>query len=170
MILFENKTSLVQLYIQNNNINWSSTNVIFPSSMKSLHADAFVYKTSVFKTALNHLQELNLSGFGGRCNMSVVTRETFKRVPNLQNLDITACGINNIFIHSLDFLTNLSMLDIYHNPCLKFAGLQNVTMDLPWTSIRYLSFDKIHQTFEINTMLLKSHTAGLQNTKLVELH
>ena len=167
---FENITSMVQLYIQNNHINWSSTKVTFPSSMKSLHADAFVYKSSVFKTAINRLRELTSSGFEGQCNMSIVTRDTFKKVPNLQVLEITQCGINYIFRHSLDFLKNLYRLDISYNPCLKFAGLQNVTMDLPSTSIRYLSFNKIHQTFEMNTMLLKSHIADLHNTKLVELH
>jgi hypothetical protein len=50
-------------------------------------------------------------------------------------------------------MANLSKLDVSFNPCLKFRGIQTITYDLPFTSIKIFKMNKVHQPFELNTEL-----------------
>ncbi|CAG2230392.1 unnamed protein product [Mytilus edulis] len=102
--------------------------------------------------------------------MKKLTPGTFQYLSNIQHLDLSKCRINFILSGAFKNLRYLEFLDLSDNRCLKFTGIVNVTNDLPSTSIKVLRINKIHQTFALNTELLKCHIKNLFNTNIVEIH
>jgi Leucine-rich repeat (LRR) protein len=119
---------------------------------------------------LTHLKHLDISGLSGRCKVKTLPSETFKYVPALEYVDISSCQINHIYPGTFKFMSNLSYLDVSFNTCLKFQGVENITYDLQYTSIKILKFNKVHETFAMNTKFPLSLAKDLTNTKLTELH
>ena len=160
--------TLSYLDVKKNNISWSNHNVTFPPSLLKLKIDYNVSHENL--PEMPHLEYLDVSGSSGNCYIHTVKPNTFRSVPKIHELDISACKVNYVYNGSFSFMRNLSILNLSFNTCLKFDGLENVTIDLPFTSIKVLKFNKIHKTFEMNTKVLKRHLMHLKQTKLTELH
>ncbi|XP_071125222.1 toll-like receptor 4 [Mytilus edulis] len=160
--------TLSYLDVKKNSISWSSHNVTFPPSLLTLKID---YNSSQEKLPeMPRLETLDVSGSSGHCYINIVKPDTFRSVPTIHELDISACKVNYVYNGSFIFMRNLSILDISFNTCLRFDGLENVTIDLPFTSIKIFKFNKIHKTFQMNTKVLKRHFVHLRDTNLVEMH
>ncbi|XP_052078471.1 toll-like receptor 4 [Mytilus californianus] len=159
---------LSYLDVKVNNISWSNYNVTFPPFLLTLKIDFNASKEII--PEIPHLETLDVSGLSGHCYVPTVKADTFRSVPTIHELDISACRVNNVYNGSFSFMRNLSMLDISFNTCLRFDGLENVTVDLPFTSIKILKFNKIHKTFQMNTKVLKQHFLHLRYTNLQEMH
>ncbi|KAJ8301815.1 hypothetical protein KUTeg_020802 [Tegillarca granosa] len=119
---------------------------------------------------LNHLTNLDISGFSGFCDISYMNAEFFQFLPHLERIDISDCKImrieNGTFRH-LNYLTNL---DISFNEDLTFRVLSNVSYDLQSTKISVLKANKIYRTFGIGTEVFVKDLEYLQNTELRELY
>ncbi|XP_076105880.1 toll-like receptor 4 [Mytilus galloprovincialis] len=90
-------------------------------------------------------------------------------MPYIERLDLSKCQINTISIGSFTILVHLKYLDLSDNRCLKFRGLANVTRELPSTSIEILRINKMHQTFDLNTIMTKCQVEPLRCTNLTEM-
>ena len=165
--------TLKYLNIKRNQIDWMKLNITFPYSLQTLEIDLQIQEQDhmfdSFKGLVN-LKTLDISGLSGKCECETMTPETFRNIPNLIHLDISACKISKIYRGTFKFMSNLTFLDASFNFCLKFAGAENITYDLQTTSIKILKLNKIHQTFEPDTIVLKSHIRNLRHTNLTELH
>ncbi|XP_076117679.1 toll-like receptor 4 [Mytilus galloprovincialis] len=159
---------LSYLDVKKNNISWNNYNVTFPQSLLTLKIDYNASHENLPK--ISHLETLDVSGSSGQCSIHTVKPDTFRSVPTINELDISACKVNYVHNGSFSFMKNLSILDVSFNTCLRFDGLENVTIDLPFTSIKILKFNKIHKTFQMNTKILKQHLLHLNYTNLEELH
>ncbi|CAC5408990.1 TLR13 [Mytilus coruscus] len=170
---FKSISALKYLNIKKNNIDWLKLNITFPYSLQTLRMDFKILEQDhmfdSFKGLIN-LKTLDISGLSGECECKTMTPETFRTIPNLIHLDISACKISYIYRGTLKFMSNLTFLDASFNFCLKFAGAENITYDLQTTSIKILKLNKIHRTFERDTIVLKSHIRNLRHTNLTELH
>nr|AGI05199.1 toll-like receptor W precursor [Mytilus galloprovincialis] len=116
------------------------------------------------------LRNMDVSGVTGICNVTTLTSEVFKLLPKLETINLSACSINYIYIGTFRKLSNLIHLDVSLNRCLKFSGLENITNDLPYTSIKTLNINKIHQANELTTEISIRHFQNLKNTTLETLH
>ncbi|CAC5412711.1 unnamed protein product [Mytilus coruscus] len=114
--------------------------------------------------------EFDVSGFSGYCKMTILMPNTFKYIPYVKRLDLSNCGINAIVSGTFRGLVYLKYLDLSDNRCLKFKGLANVTYDLPSTSLEVLRINKIHQTFDLNTILTKCMIKPLRNTNITQIY
>ena len=157
------------LDLKNNNISTIDLNFTFLRSLRTLRIDFNANESHVIPRGLVNLRNLDVSGRSGKCEIKRLTNKTFEFVPTLQDLDLSACKINNINNGTFRSMTNLSKLDVSFNPCLKFRGIENITYDLPFTSIKIFKMNKVHQPFELNTELQKSHILNLNHTHLVEI-
>ncbi|XP_063448354.1 toll-like receptor 4 [Mytilus trossulus] len=119
---------------------------------------------------LRFLQDVDISGFTGYCKIKVVTPDTFKYIPYVERLDLSKCGINAILSGTFKRLVHLKYLDLSYNRCLKFRGLANVTYDLPSTSLDILRINKIHQTFDLNTVMTKCVLRPLKSTNITQIY
>ncbi|CAG2226548.1 unnamed protein product [Mytilus edulis] len=160
--------TLSYLDVKKNNISWSNHNVTFPQSLLTLKIDYNASHENL--PEMPHLKTLDVSGLTGQCYIHTVKPDTFRSVPTIHELDISACKVNYVYNGSFSFMRNLSTLDVSFNTCLRFDGLENVTVDLPFTSIKILKFNKIHKTFQMNTKVLKRHFYHLRYTNLQEMH
>ncbi|CAC5389723.1 unnamed protein product [Mytilus coruscus] len=160
--------TLSYLDVKRNNISWSNHNVTFLQSLLTLKIDFNAFHENL--PEMPHLETLDVSGSSGQCYIHTVKPDTFRSVPKIHELDISACKVNYVYNGSFSFMRNLSMLDISLNTCLRFDGLERVTIDLPFTSIKILKFNKIHKTFQINTKTLRQHLSHLRSTKVEEIH
>ena len=191
---FDGLTNVRNLTIDNNNISVVTedafhsvkqlrhldlkNNIITPrnlilTSLTLLHTlkiDFMENTSSSLLKGLTHLKHLDISGLSGRCKVKTLPSETFKYVPALEYVDISSCQINHIYPGTFKFMSNLSYLDVSFNTCLKFQGVENITYDLQYTSIKILKFNKVHETFAMNTKFPLSLAKDLTNTKLTELH
>ncbi|XP_076071601.1 toll-like receptor 4 [Mytilus galloprovincialis] len=159
---------LSYLDAKKNNISWSNHNVTFPQSLLTLKIDYNASHENL--PEIPHLETLDISGSSGDCYIHTVKPDTFRSVPKIYELDMSACKVNYVHNGSFSFMRNLSTLDVSFNTCLRFDGLENVTVDLPFTSIKILKFNKIHKTFQMNTKILKQHLLHLNYTNVEELH
>ncbi|XP_052076286.1 toll-like receptor 4 [Mytilus californianus] len=171
---FKSIPALKYLNIKKNNyFDWLKLNITFPYSLQTLRMDFKILEQdhmfNSFKGLIN-LKTLDISGLSGECECKTMTPETFQTIPNLIHLDMSACKISYIYRGTLKFMSNLTFLDASSNFCLKFAGAENITYDLQTTSIKILKLNKIHRTFEPDTIVLKSHIRHLRHTNLTELH
>ncbi|XP_071126444.1 toll-like receptor 4 [Mytilus edulis] len=171
--VFMSIPALKYLNIKRNYIDWIELNITFPHALQTLQMDFKIQEedhiVNSFKGLVN-LKTLDISGLSGECECKTITPETFRNIPNLIHLDISACKISYVYRGTFEFMSNLTFLDASLNFCLKFAGAENITYDLQTTSIKILKLNKIHQTFELDTIVLKSHIRNLKHTNLTELH
>ncbi|XP_063432698.1 toll-like receptor 4 [Mytilus trossulus] len=116
------------------------------------------------------LRNMDVSGLTGICNVKTLTADVFKHLPNLETINVSACSINYIHKGTFRELSNLIYLDVSLNRCLKFSGLENITNDLPYTSIKTLNINKIHQAFVLNTEITIKQFQNLKNTTLETLY
>ncbi|XP_052076287.1 toll-like receptor 4 [Mytilus californianus] len=171
--VFMSIPALKYLNIKRNHIDWMKLNITFPYSLQTLRMDFKILEQNhifdSFKGLIN-LENLDISGLSGECECKTMTPETFRTIPNLIYLDMSACKISYVYRGTLKFMSNLTFLDASFNFCLKFAGAENITYDLQTTSIKILKLNKIHKIFEPDTIVLKSHIRNLRHTNLTELH
>ncbi|XP_071181343.1 toll-like receptor 4 [Mytilus edulis] len=140
--------------------------------LKTIQIDAVSSGKDPFGTEYEHLrflQDVDISGSSGYCKLKVLSPDTFKYIPYVQRLDLSECGINAILRGTFRGLVHLKYLDLSFNRCLKFRGLANVTYDLPSTSLEILRINKIHQTFDLNTVLTKCVLKPLESTNITEI-
>ncbi|CAC5377353.1 unnamed protein product [Mytilus coruscus] len=138
--------------------------------LKTLRIDFILNGSESFSFRLLYLKHLDLSGTSGSCEARTLTEDVFQFIPNIEDLNLSECKINRIYKGTFRFMKNLSILDLSYNPCLKFSAAENVTHDLIYTSIKILKLNKIHKTFEMNTMIKLSHLRHLKKTNLTEIH
>ncbi|XP_052099447.1 toll-like receptor 4 [Mytilus californianus] len=159
---------LRHLDLKNNKFKFKNLNLTYLSNLTSLRIDFL--NAFQLPAELASLKSLDISGESGRCEIKLLTPDTFKYLSGLNALKLSACKINNIYKGTFSNMKNLFALDLSFNTCLKFSGFVNVTYDLPHTSIKILKINKIHKTFEMNTKLMKSHVRYLRYTNITELH
>ncbi|CAC5399745.1 unnamed protein product [Mytilus coruscus] len=116
------------------------------------------------------LWNMDVSGLTGICNVKTLNADVFKLLPKLETINVSACSINYIYKGTFRTLSNLIYLDVSLNRCLKFSGVENITNDLPYTSIKTLNIHKIHQAFELNTEITIERFQNLKNTTLETLY
>ena len=167
---FQYVKQLRHLDLKNNIITPRKLILTSLSLLHTLKIDFMENTSSSLLKGLTHLKHLDISGLSGRCKVKTLPSETFKYVPALEYVDISSCQINHIYPGTFKFMSNLSYLDVSFNTCLKFQGVENITYDLQYTSIKILKFNKVHETFSMNTKFPLSLAKNLTNTKLTELH
>ncbi|VDI51134.1 toll-like receptor 13 [Mytilus galloprovincialis] len=159
--------SLAYLDMKHTRINVSTLQSLL--FLKTLRMDFILNESNNLSFTLLHLKHLDLSGMSGRCEARTLTEDVFKFIPNIEDLNLSACKINWIYKGTFKFMRNLSILDLSYNQCLTFSEAENVTHDLIYTSIKVLKVNKIHKTFQMNTMIKRSHLRNLKGTNLIEL-
>ncbi|CAC5393694.1 unnamed protein product [Mytilus coruscus] len=117
---------------------------------------------------LSKLTDLDLSSKD--CDIGIIDSKFFQSLLNLQYIDISNCSVVKVWKNSLSHLKNLTHLNVSYNEKLTFAGIENITYDLQFTSIEVLKFNKVHKTFEMNTEIGHNTLKYLQNTNLKEMH
>ncbi|VDI83977.1 Hypothetical predicted protein [Mytilus galloprovincialis] len=84
--------TLSYLDVKENNISWSNHNVTFPQSLLTLKID---YNSSHENLPeMPHLKTLDVSGLSGQCYIHTVKPDTFRSVPTIHELDMSACKVN----------------------------------------------------------------------------
>ncbi|XP_062602851.1 toll-like receptor 4 [Saccostrea cucullata] len=121
-----------------------------------------------FKT-LQNLQNLDVSGITGYCDVKYLSQNFFNNIHYLKRIDLSNCKIFKVDEGPFIILRHLENLDISHNEELGFVSLPNVTYGLKETSIRTFRADAIRCLIGIGTELTVSHIANLRQTKLIEL-
>ncbi|CAC5399742.1 unnamed protein product [Mytilus coruscus] len=117
-----------------------------------------------------NLRNLDVSGLSGACNVKTLTAQVFRLLPKIETINVSKCSINYIYKGTFRKLSNLTNLDLSLNRCLKFSGIENITYDLPYTSIKTLNINRVHQNFELNTEITITNFQNLKNTTLETLH
>ncbi|CAG2227585.1 toll-like receptor 4 [Mytilus edulis] len=117
-----------------------------------------------------NLRNLDVSGFSGECNVKTLTAQVFRLLPKIETINVSKCSINYIYKGTFRELSYLTNLDVSVNRCLKFTGIENITYDLPYTSIKTLNINRVHQNFELNTQITITNVQNLRNTTLETLH
>ena len=118
---------------------------------------------------LSNLTHLDLSGLTGKCKVKTLTNETFELLPLLESIDVSACHINNISVGTFRHLVFLSLLDVSWNRCLKLTGVENITHDLPYTSIKDLKVNSVRQPFDLTIEITTANFEKLIYTNLTKL-
>ena len=111
---------------------------------------------------LTSLTRLTLSGGNGTksrheevCDITVLVNNTFRHLPHIQRLSVSACNISQVETGAFANLKDLNYLDISYNHDLTFHGLPNVLISLKNTSVEVLNVNFIHPPFERGTVLTK---------------
>ena len=120
-------------------------------------------------SGLSNLTHLDLSGLTGKCKVKTLTNETFELLPLLESIDVSACHINYIFVGTFRHLAFLSLLDVSWNRCLKSTGVENITHDLPYTSIKDLKVNSVRQPFDLTIEITTANFEKLIYTNLTKL-
>jgi hypothetical protein len=120
-------------------------------------------------SGLSNLTHLDLSGLTGKCKVKTLANETFELLPLLESIDVTACHINYIFVGTYRHLAFLSLLDVSWNRCLKLTGVENITHDLPYTSITVLKVNSVRQPFDLTMQITIANFEKLIYTNLTKL-
>ncbi|CAC5380972.1 unnamed protein product [Mytilus coruscus] len=165
--------NLIHLNIKHNLFENFQPNLTLMVSLRSLEMDFISNDTGIISESfysMKRLRELELSGLTGNCSVRSLTNESFKYIPQIENLNLSGCRIKHINKGTFQQLKNISVLDISNNTCLKFGVLENVTYDLQFSEIKVLKFNKIHKVFDMNTMLRTSQIKHLNNTSIQEIH
>ncbi|XP_052072964.1 toll-like receptor 4 [Mytilus californianus] len=173
MAVFKPLKALLHLAIKQKFIDPFSLNVSSLVQLNTLKIDAVSHGKDPFDVKYAHLrflQEVDVSGFSGYCKMTVLMPNTFKYIPYVKRLDLSKCGINAILSGTFRGLVYLKYLDLSDNRCLKFKGLANVTYDLPSTSLEILRINKIHQTFDLNTIMTTCEIKPLRRTNITQIY
>ncbi|CAC5419593.1 unnamed protein product [Mytilus coruscus] len=119
--------------------------------------------------SLKNLAYLDLSG-PSSCKPKALNKDTFSALTRLLYLDVSNNDLRNIMKGTFLQMKYLQYLDISYNPRLGLLGVENVTHDLPRTSIRVFKFQKIVLTFSMNQMLMINQIKPLNETKIREIY
>ncbi|XP_045160411.1 toll-like receptor 4 [Mercenaria mercenaria] len=114
---------------------------------------------------LKFLKILQLGGVQ-RCNITQVSRNMFKNLPNLTDLTIQGCKLKSIQNQSFIEIPKLETLNLSHNEELEFKSFANISYGLQFTNIQKLALIKIHATFGDCTILTDENLRYLHNTSL----
>lgn len=120
-------------------------------------------------SSLENLAYLDLSG-PSSCKPKSLNKHTFSALPSLLYLDVSNIDLGSIMKETFSQMKYLQYLDISYNTRLGFVGVENVTHDLPNTSIRVFKFQKIVPTFSMNQMLMIDQMKPLNGTKIREIY
>ncbi|XP_063417886.1 toll-like receptor 4 [Mytilus trossulus] len=148
---------------------------IFPdiSSIRSLQIlnATFINGMTFFQqsSSLENLAYLDLSG-PSSCKPKSLNKHTFSALSRLLYLDVSNIDLGSIMKGTFSQMKYLQYLDISYNTRLGFVGVENVTHDLPNTSIRVFKFQKIVPTFSMNQMLMIDQMKPLNETKIREIY
>nr|AGG10804.1 toll-like receptor f precursor [Mytilus galloprovincialis] len=124
-----------------------------------------------FQRGFEKLSKLTYLDLSSRdCHIEIIHSEFFHSLVNLQFIDLSNCSVVTVWNNTFSHLKNLTHLNVSHNEKLNFAGIENITHDLQFTSIEVLKFNKVHKTFEMNTEIGHHTLKYLQNTSLKEMH
>ena len=171
--IFKDLKSLKYLNMKNSNTNKGH----YPSAALSetvnietllLNGKATGFPEPFMK--LKKLQNLDVSGHNGFCNISILQSHFFRYLPGITKLDISNCSLHNIHRHVFDDLRLLKELDLSYNDELSFRILKNVTSDLTSINIKILKVNKIHCTYGLGTEVYADDVINLKNTSLQEFH
>ncbi|KAK3101476.1 hypothetical protein FSP39_003875 [Pinctada imbricata] len=121
-------------------------------------------------TKMKKLTKIDISGYGGYCDLSYIPTDYFHNVSHVSVLDISDCRLKNLDQGTFSYITSLRDLNISKNEELSFSIFRNLTSDLKFTKIEKLRMSKIHCTFGLGTEILRDDIRELQNTSLLELH
>ncbi|CAG2204859.1 unnamed protein product [Mytilus edulis] len=147
------------------------------SSLQSLLIDGV--KNVTFDKGFSTLSNLTFLTITGIVAKGIITREYFNNFPNLEYLDISATTEWRTFYNfslftfetgALQKLTKLQYLDISYHRRLHMCGFQNVTYDLPYTSIRILKANYLECERSVSTVLFVDDIKPLNSTELEELY
>ncbi|XP_061169397.1 toll-like receptor 4 [Saccostrea echinata] len=172
--LFFHLDRLQVLNIKNNTKTFSKASGIDKAfsklqSLETLKMDLpFNFKFGGGFKYLQNLQNLDVSGITGQCNIKYLSKSFFINIPFLKRIDLSNCKISKVDEGPFTALRHLEYLDISHNKELGFASLPNVTNGLKETSIRTFRADAIRCLIGKGTELAVSHIANLRQTKLTE--
>ncbi|CAC5393685.1 unnamed protein product [Mytilus coruscus] len=117
---------------------------------------------------LSKLTYLDLSSKD--CDIEIIQSKFFQYTPHLRYIDISHCQVKKVWKNTFSGLKNLTHLNVSYNENLEFDGIGNITYDLQFTSIEVLKFNKIHETFAMNSEIRRHTLKYLQHTNLRELH
>ncbi|XP_071179311.1 toll-like receptor 4 [Mytilus edulis] len=124
-----------------------------------------------FQCGFEKLSKLTYLDLSSRdCDIGIIHSEFLHSLLHLQYMDLSNCSVVTVWKYSLSHLKNLTHLNVSYNEKLNFAGIENITNDLQFTSIEVLKFNKVHKTFEMNTEIGHRTLKYLQYTNLKELH
>ena len=124
---------------------------------------------------LKQLRNVSLSGTGPRtCNMSVLSNDTFKYLPQISVLFLSSCNIKSVDTGTFSRLSGMYFLDISYNEKLHFEGMRNVLEGLRLinSSVEILNFNHIYEYLEMGKALKYEHLEPiryLQNLTLLFL-
>lgn len=176
--VFQNLKYLKYLNISNNSNEYKSyycPDQVFQdlSSLQSLLIDGV--KNITFGKGFSTLKNLTSLKITGIAANGIVSREYFDNFPNLEHLDISATTEWRRIDHfaltvfekgALQKLTKLQYFDISYHRRLHMCGFQNVTNDLPYTSIRILKASYLECERSVSTVLFVDDIKPLNSTKL----
>nr|AGG10810.1 toll-like receptor m [Mytilus galloprovincialis] len=124
-----------------------------------------------FDRGFNELSKLTYMDLSSKdCDIGFIQSRFFHYTPNLRYIDISHCKVTKVWKNTFSGLKNLTYLNVSYNENLKFDGIENITYDLQFTSIEVLKFNKVHETFAMNSEIGRHTLKYLQHTKLRELH
>lgn len=168
--VFEPLVNLRYINLKNNNINSYDGLEKLLQPLKNLHSLYIsgcyncVFEAG-FENFLN-LTTISLSGTGpNMCNINVLLRSTFVHVPQITNLYLSSCNIRLVESLVLIPLRNIQKLDISYNEDLGFTGMMSLLIDLKFSPIKSLNFDRIYEFFGRGTILPKQYIAPIQYLK-----
>ena len=95
---------------------------------------------------LKRLKNVSLSGTdknNNNCNISVLVDDTFKHLPQIQNVFVSLCNVKHVEISTFKTIKNIRHLDISYNNDLGFTGVRDVLAGLANSSIDTLNMDHI---------------------------
>ncbi|XP_052106970.1 toll-like receptor 4 [Mytilus californianus] len=170
---FRNLYHLKSLNLKNN-IGFYPTAQRYPNlsallELETLEIDGLPKDS--FEQRFDTLRELKVLDLSSKdCYIKIIRSDFFLSTPNLQYIDISHCKVQKIWKNTFSGLKNLTYLDVSDNKDLKFAGVENVTYDLQFTAIKVLKFNKVHETFEMNTEIGRNTWKCLQYTNITEMH
>lgn len=159
------------LDISNNSQTFDTyPNVTYLTNLRSLYMDGLPnqdFPDSYRK--MEKLENVTLSGFKGKCNVSRLTNSTLKNLVHLRTLNVSLCDIERIDAGAFRSLSYLENLDLSYNYRLGFRNLRNVSYGLQYTNIKSLNYSNVHVTFGRGTWVQNSDICYLWNSTLKEI-
>ncbi|XP_052106961.1 toll-like receptor 4 [Mytilus californianus] len=170
---FKNTPQLRYLNLKTNVGYYSSAqkypNLSSLSELNILKLDGLPHDS--FPRGLKTLSKLSYLDLSSKdCDIGIIQSKFFQYTPHLRYIDISHCQVKKVWKNTFSGLKNLTHLNVSYNENLEFDGIGNITYDLQFTSIEVLKFNKVHETFAMNSEIRRHTLKYLQHTNLRELH
>ncbi|CAC5380973.1 unnamed protein product [Mytilus coruscus] len=114
--------NLIHLNIKHNLFGNFQPNLTLMVSLRSLEMDFISIDTGIISESfysMKRLRELDLSGLTGNCSVRSLTNESFKYIPQIENLSLSGCRIKHInkgvrheYNAQIKYLNNTSIQEI----------------------------------------------------------